>query len=84
MRDSELRTRAKTLALNVISVCDNIDTRKGRGVLDNQIYFEAKNVTMLLGSTLTTLTRLDLYCLNVQDVTSLVICTITDNTKRLI
>ena len=37
MKDSELRTRAKTLALKIISVCDNIDTRKGRGVLVNQI-----------------------------------------------
>ena len=37
MKDSELRTRAKILALSVISVCDNIDTRKGRGVLINQI-----------------------------------------------
>ena len=37
MKDSELRTRAKTLALRVISVCDTIETRKGRGVLVNQI-----------------------------------------------
>ena len=37
MKDSELRTRAKSLALKVISVCDEIDTRKGRGVLVNQI-----------------------------------------------
>ena len=37
MKDSELRTRAKTLALKVITVCDEIDTRKGRGVLVNQI-----------------------------------------------
>ena len=37
MKDYELRTRAKTLALRVISVCDTIETRKGRGVLVNQI-----------------------------------------------
>lgn len=37
MKDSELRTRAKALALRIISVCDEIDTRKGRGVLVNQI-----------------------------------------------
>ena len=37
MKDSELRTRAKTLALHIIAVCDTVDTRKGRGVLVNQI-----------------------------------------------
>ena len=37
MKDSELRTRAKTLALKIISMCDNVDTKKGRGVLVNQI-----------------------------------------------
>ena len=37
MKDSELRTRAKELALKVISVCDKIDTKTGRGVLVNQI-----------------------------------------------
>lgn len=37
MKESELRTRAKTFALHAISVCDNIDTRKGRSVLINQI-----------------------------------------------
>ncbi len=37
MKDSELRTRAKALALKVISICDQIDTRKGRNVLINQI-----------------------------------------------
>ncbi len=35
MKDSELRTRAKALALKIISVCDEIDTRKGRSVLVN-------------------------------------------------
>lgn len=37
MKDSELRTRAKNIALKIISVCDTIDTKKGRGVLVNQI-----------------------------------------------
>ena len=37
MKESELRTRAKTLALHVIAVCDDIEPRKGRGVLVNQI-----------------------------------------------
>lgn len=37
MKDSELRTRAKALALHILAVCDKIDTRKGRGVLVNQI-----------------------------------------------
>ena len=44
MKDSELRTRAKNLALKVISVCDNIDTRKGRGVLVNQIVRSATSI----------------------------------------
>ena len=37
MKDSELRTRAKSLSLKIISVCDSIDTKKGKGVLVNQI-----------------------------------------------
>ncbi len=44
MKESELRTRAKSLALNVISVCDEIDTKKGRGVLVNQIVRSATSV----------------------------------------
>lgn len=44
MKDSELRTRAKNLALKVISVCDNIDTKKGRGVLVNQITRSATSI----------------------------------------
>lgn len=44
MKDSELRTRAKSLALKIISVCDNIDTRKGRGVLVNQITRSATSI----------------------------------------
>ena len=37
MKDSELRTKGKALALHIIAVCDDVDTRKGRGVLVNQI-----------------------------------------------
>lgn len=44
MKDSELRTRAKTLALQIISVCDTVDTRKGRGVLVNQIIRSATSI----------------------------------------
>ncbi len=44
MKDSELRTRAKDLALKIISVCDTIDTRKGRGVLVNQIIRSATSI----------------------------------------
>ncbi len=44
MKDSELRTRAKTLALKLISVCDNVDTKKGRGVLVNQIIRSATSI----------------------------------------
>ena len=44
MKDSELRTKAKSLALNIISICDNIDTKKGRGVLINQIIRSATSI----------------------------------------
>lgn len=44
MKDSELRTRAKALALHIISVCDEVDMRKGRGVLVNQIIRSATSV----------------------------------------
>ena len=44
MKDSELRTRAKDLALHIIAVCDEIDTRKGRGVLVNQIVRSATSI----------------------------------------
>ena len=37
MKDSELRNRAKAFALHIISVCDGLDTRRGRSVLVNQI-----------------------------------------------
>ncbi len=44
MKDSELRTRAKALALKIIAVCDDVDTRKGRGVLVNQITRSATSI----------------------------------------
>ena len=44
MKDSELRTRAKSLALHIISVCDEVDTRKGRSVLVNQIVRSATSI----------------------------------------
>ena len=44
MKDSELRTRAKAIALHIIAVCDEVDTRKGRGVLVNQIVRSATSI----------------------------------------
>ena len=44
MKGSELRTRAKELALKIISVCDAIDSKKGRGVLINQIIRSATSL----------------------------------------
>ena len=44
MKESELRTRAKAFALHIISVCDEVDTRKGRGVLVNQIVRSATSI----------------------------------------
>ena len=41
---NEVRTRAKMLALHIIAVCDEIDTRKGRGVLVNQIVRSATSI----------------------------------------
>ena len=44
LKDSELRTRAKSLALHIISTCDEIDTRKGRSVLVNQVVKSATSI----------------------------------------
>ena len=44
MKDSELRNRSKALALHIIAVCDDIDTRKGRGVIVNQIVRSATSI----------------------------------------
>ena len=37
MKESIMRTKAKEFALHVIAVCDNVDTKKNRGALTNQI-----------------------------------------------
>lgn len=44
MKDSELRTRTKAFAIKIITICDNVDTRKGRGVLVNQIIRSATSI----------------------------------------
>ena len=44
MKESELRTRTKALALQIIAVCDEVDTRKGRGVLVNQVVRSATSI----------------------------------------
>ena len=44
MKDSELRIRTKALALHIIAVCDDVDTKKGRGVLVNQIVRSATSI----------------------------------------
>lgn len=37
MKESVLRTKAKEFSLHVIAVCDEVDTKKNRGALVNQI-----------------------------------------------
>lgn len=37
MKNSKLRTMSKDFAIQIINICDEIDTKKGRGVLINQI-----------------------------------------------
>ena len=44
MKDSELRTRTMAFALHIIAVCDEIDARKGRSVLVNQIVRSATSI----------------------------------------
>ncbi len=44
MKESELRTKSKAFALRIITICDEIDTRKGRGVLVNQIIRSATSI----------------------------------------
>lgn len=44
MKESELRNRAKSFALKIIAVCDNIDARKGRSVLINQVIRSATSI----------------------------------------
>ncbi len=44
MKESQLRTKSKEFSLHIISVCDEIDGRKGRGVLVNQIIRSATSI----------------------------------------
>ena len=44
MKESILRTKAKAFALHVIAVCDNVDTKKNRGALTNQIVRSSTSV----------------------------------------
>ena len=44
MKDSELRNRAKAFSLHILAFCDDIDTRKGRSVLINQIVRSATSI----------------------------------------
>ena len=44
MKESELRTRVKAFALHIIAICDEIDTRKGRSVLVNQVLRSATSI----------------------------------------
>ena len=44
MKESMLRDRAKQFAVKIISVCDTVDTRKGRGVLVGQITRSATSI----------------------------------------
>ena len=37
MEKSDLRKRARDLTINIFDVCDTVDSKKGRGVLINQI-----------------------------------------------
>ena len=43
-KESELRTRVKAFALHIIAICDEIDTRKGRSVLVNQVIRSATSI----------------------------------------
>lgn len=44
MKESELRERSKQLSLEIIAICDGIDTKKGRGVLVNQLVRSATSI----------------------------------------
>ena len=44
MKKSELRERSKQLAIKIISICDSIDVKKGRGVLVNQVVRSATSI----------------------------------------
>ena len=44
MKKSVLRERSKQLAIKIISICDSIDVKKGRGVLVNQVVRSATSI----------------------------------------
>ena len=44
MKNSELRTRAKNMSLRIIAACDEMDNRKGRAALINQIIRSSTSV----------------------------------------
>lgn len=44
MKESQLRTRSKNFALNIIAFCDEVDSKKGRSVLINQITRSATSI----------------------------------------
>lgn len=37
MKKSDIRTRAKDFAIKILSICEHIDTKNGKGVMVNQI-----------------------------------------------
>ena len=37
MKNSNLREKTKSIAVNTLKLCDEVDTKKGKGVLINQI-----------------------------------------------
>ena len=44
MKDSELRTRAREFAVDMITACDKVNTKNGRGVLVNQVIRSATSI----------------------------------------
>ena len=44
MKESDVRTRSQEFAVRIIMTCDNIDSRKGRGVLISQVVRSATSI----------------------------------------
>lgn len=44
MKNSKLRTMSKDFAVKIINICDEIDSKKGRSVLINQIVRSATSI----------------------------------------
>ena len=44
MKQSKLREMSKSLAIKIVNTCDNIEMRRGRGVLINQITKSATSI----------------------------------------